>query len=75
MTEYHFTKHINEAMIPRNLFEEDIMRVMKQGSTWRHFNYSMRTRLDDLTVCWDQAPGGPIRLITIWDNTNDIASS
>jgi hypothetical protein len=69
-TTYHFTQHIlNDAMPARNISREDILSVMAQGCTWRHFNYSMRTRLDDLIVCWDQDPGGPVRLITVWDTT------
>ena len=69
---YHFTHHIlNEAMPARGLSRADVLRVMEQGASWRHYEYSMRTRLDDLTVCWEGAPTEK-RLITIWDNSNQI---
>jgi hypothetical protein len=74
MTEYKFTHHIlNEAMPARNLTEDDVLRVMKHGSSWRQTNLKMRTRMDDLTVCWAQE-GDTKTLITIFDTTNTILS-
>ena len=75
MPKYHFTHHLlNEAMPIRGLSREDVLRVMQQGASWRHYEYSMRSRLDDLTVCWEQR-GDTQRLITVWDNSNQIQTT
>ena len=71
---YFFTDHIlQEAMIARGLSRDDILEVMSHGSTWRHFDYSMRTRKDDLIVCWED-DGERINLITVFDVTNRTLS-
>jgi hypothetical protein len=76
MTDYTFTRHaLYEAMEPRGITEDEVMKVIHQGSSWRHYDVSMRSRLDDLTVCWDQKKGSDeVTIITVWDNTNQIQS-